>query len=276
MTTAYGTSRYPPILKRKTEGIRLAVDGDILLWRFACANEKTFHWDEGVDSHHLDLVTAIEDMDDFIRWLERTTKADETLICLTNERNFRYRVLPTYKHNRADLEKPALYTPLKDHMLAEYQCLSWEPLEADDMMGILATEDPEGTIIATIDKDLKQIPGRHFNWKQGEAFTVSRWEADRYFYTQVLTGDSTDGYSGCPQIGPKKATKLLDEVMPEGEDYDEAEVWRYIYDTYDAKGMTLDYAIQQARVARILRSGEYDHKRREVKLWLPKGVSLEG
>jgi hypothetical protein len=36
---------------------------------------------------------------------------------------------------------------------------------------------------------------------------------------------------------------------------------------YIDKGYTKDEAIQQARVARILRKGEYNRKTKKVKLW---------
>ena len=36
---------------------------------------------------------------------------------------------------------------------------------------------------------------------------------------------------------------------------------------YEDKGFTKDEAIQQARVARILRKGEYNRKTKKVKLW---------
>src|SRR5690606_15306825 len=96
---------------------------------------------------------------------------------------------------------------------------------------------------------------------------VSEEEADRYFYMQVLTGDPTDGYSGCPGIGPKRAERLLDGVGLE-------DMWSVIVETYEAKGLTEEDALQQARVARILRKNDYDFKNKSPMLWAPFKLEL--
>ena len=73
-----------------------------------------------------------------------------------------------------------------------------DSLEADDVLGILATEPSnEERIIVSIDKDLYQIPAKIS--KDGKTFEeISENEANYWHMMQTLTGDSTDGYSGCP------------------------------------------------------------------------------
>lgn len=90
-------------------------------------------------------------------------------------------------------------------------------------------------------------------------------EANRYFFMQVLTGDPTDGYKGCPGIGPKRAEKILEGVNV----LDEKEAWRAVVGAYASKGLTEEEALQQARVARILRHTDYDLEKEEVILWEP-------
>jgi hypothetical protein len=75
-------------------------------------------------------------------------------------------------------------------------------MEADDLLGINQTKD---TIICTIDKDLRQVPGQHYNFVKDEIFTVNLQEGLLWFYTQMLTGDASDNISGIRGIGLKKA-----------------------------------------------------------------------
>lgn len=84
--------------------------------------------------------------------------------------------------------------------------------EADDLLRIWATQARaagEEYIIVSIDKDLKCIPGKHLNIKSQEITTVTDFEATRFFYQQLLSGDQTDNIPGVPGLGPVKSEKLL-------------------------------------------------------------------
>ena len=83
---------------------------------------------------------------------------------------------------------------------------------------------------------------------------------------QTLTGDSTDGYSGCPGCGPKTAEKILAPLVPD--DY-----WKAVVKAYSAAGLSEDEALVQARVARICWASDYDFKKKKVKLWNPPATS---
>lgn len=141
-------------------------------------------------------------------------------------------------------------------------------LEADDLMGILATtEGYEDSIVVTLDKDLKTIPGRHYNpVKDDKPRTVTQAEADRYWLYQTLIGDSTDGYKGCPLIGPVKAEKIL------GTETSLGALWGRVEATYKAAGVGVAGCLQQARVARILRRSDYCKDTKTIRLWHPSGT----
>lgn len=270
-----------------TERIAL-IDSDILLYKFAFRNEERIEWSEEVTSVDVDAAQAYLDADQFIRALTPKVGASSYLLCLSDAQNFRYEVLPSYKHNRVDLERPQLYDALKDYLKANHPWKTKRLLEADDVMGIMGSARPETYVICSLDKDMRTIPGTHFNWnKMEKPEAISEVSADFFFYYQVLIGDSTDGYKGCPGIGPKKATKILMAVFESvtGSDADpltwkrkvapakiqklQAAYWRAIVATYDLKGLTPEDALQQARVARILRHTDYDVQKQEVKLWTP-------
>jgi DNA polymerase-1 len=143
-------------------------------------------------------------------------------------------------------------------------------LEGDDVLGILATHPAlvkGDRIVVSIDKDMNTIPGLHLNY--GHARGSEDWEqhirvvteemADRYHLYQTLTGDSTDGYPGCPGIGPVKAERILAE----------SPTWSAVVKAYKDAGLGQAVALQNARVARICRHTDYDFKKKEVVLWHP-------
>lgn len=264
--------------------ITLYVDADVILYRFAHACCRRVFWDKENDcenySDFADIDEAKQRAYEFVRDLLMTFSVLSATLCFTTGRNFRYSVLDTYKHNRADREVPegfeetkaAVMSAIKD-MLGEDQCWYSDGLEADDLLGIAITRpDTDHTpVLCTIDKDLDQIPGWHFNWNKGTLYEVTLPEAEWFFHRQVLTGDPTDGYYGCPGMGPKRAEKLLGQV-PESEDELSDRLpawWGSIVDAYASKGLPADHALKQARVARILRHGEWDERHNSPILWTP-------
>ena len=79
----------------------------------------------------------------------------------------------------------------------------------DDAMGIYATANP-GNIICSPDKDMRQIPGKLYDMK--ETVTIDPVEGAKWHLIQTLAGDQTDGYSGVPGIGIKRAITLFEET----------------------------------------------------------------
>ena len=260
------------------------VDADVLFHKFAYNNEYVNEWEPGVQDVIIDEVTAKMQMDNFIERLIHMTDTREALLCMTARNNFRYDVMPTYKHNRSGKTAPQLHGILRDYAAdhPHYRSILMNKLEADDVMGIICTEDPDSCVIATTDKDLKQIPGHHYNWTKDKWVRyVTELEGDLFFYTQILTGDTVDGYCGCPQIGPAKAKEIIESIPRQGTEWWHREMWRVIveeykaceqifaYESYLVDELDESHALINARVARMLRAGEYDHKAEEPILWEP-------
>lgn len=241
----------------------LLVDGDILLYKYGFGAQETYKFET-------ESVTVVPEMSEvtplireFLTNMLTVTRSSDMLVCFTAPNCFRYDLLSTYKHNRKDNAKPILYYQIKEHLLETYPSKVKERLEADDVMGIMATRSPGKYIVCSIDKDLQQIPGWHFNWKKDAVpRLVSKEDADLWFWKQCLTGDSTDGFSGVPGIGPKTADKVLETVT-------DGEYWPAILERYLLKGLDESYALTQARMARILRACDYDFENSEPKLWSP-------
>ena len=244
----------------------LLLDADMLLFQAVVSAEVEIEWSTDIITTHLPVKEAQFIFNELLETKRNQAQAERFTLCWTASENFRKDVAPTYKAHRTryDRRKPVGYKAVR--CWAEQQFLSecWYRLEADDVLGILSTRHPYKTVIWSGDKDLKQIPGLHLD-NEGNIFHISQLEADVYFYRQALTGDSTDGYPGCPGVGPKTAERLIEEAG-----FDEAAAWRTVVQQYKKKGFGADYALTQARLARILRDTEYTFD--EVQLWTPTSI----
>lgn len=152
-------------------------------------------------------------------------KYDEKLevqVFLSGKTNFRELVAKSkpYKGNRDDTTKPAHFKEVGAYLVDVWNARTTEGYEADDAIGIWAMDaKTEGRkhIVVSNDKDLDQIPGLHYDWVAKEFYDVSPKEAKSQFYTQLLTGDTTDNIPGLPGIGPAKAKAALAECKTPGE-----------------------------------------------------------
>lgn len=246
------------------------IDGDILAYKAACVNQEDIDLGDGIVNSSSDPKKARSDVEDLVNSISTGLFADRTIVCLTgpmngiSARNFRKDLYRDYKGNR-NKPKPVLLPTVKEHIRSTFETKIKDGLEADDVLGILLTHPtliPGKRILVSTDKDLLQVPGRHFNPVHNAKRMISEAAGNRWFFTQALTGDPTDNYPGCRGIGPKKAKALLDDTKP-------ADWWKAIVATYEKAGLTKDDALVQARCARILQHTDYNFKRKEVILWTP-------
>lgn len=238
------------------------IDGDIILYRSCAAVETDARWDE--DTHVLSS-NAQEAFDLFELTLVKIMEklgTGKVRLAFTKGTCFRSDIYPAYKQTRVNNRKPLCFAEVRARAEATYEAYSYPGLEADDVLGIWATRG-DGVIVSE-DKDLKTIPCRLL--RQGEFSTITEAEADYWFMYQTLTGDTTDGYPGCPGIGPKKAEAIL-AFEYDGDWLPQA--WPRVVAAYEKAGLDEDAAITQARLARILRASDWDAKKKEVILWQP-------
>lgn len=257
----------------------LLIDGDVLLYRFGFRGQESFDWDgDGDLVHHItDADRTIQEVHEFVDWLKKASKCSKAQVCLSGPADsiFRYEILPTYKHNRQGKQKPQLYKILREVLNKDYKCFEKPCLEADDCLGILSTMRPNKCVVASIDKDLMQIPGWHFNWdKMDKPQYIHEEQADLFFYKQILTGDPVDGFSGIPGVGPKGADKIINQIQESGE-ITEKDFWLAIVEAYENKDLTEEYALKQARMAKILRHKDWDAESQKPILWLPEGCQVK-
>lgn len=173
------------------------VDMDIVAFRTAAASEA-----EPVD-------IAILRADKLMRDILEATQASRYLGFLTGSNNFRKEINPDYKANRKDKPLPIHLNDIREYLVTEWKISVTDGYEADDALGFHQTDT---TVICSIDKDLLQIPGRHYNFVKQEFIEVTELDGLRHFWKQMLIGDVSDNIKGVDGIGPKKAAKLIDPL----------------------------------------------------------------
>lgn len=189
--------------------------------------------------------------------LKRRFDSNRVTLYFSDSKNFRKNVCSDYKGKRTK-RKPVGYKRLLDWCKVNYKTVRYPNLEADDALGMECHLDPSDFILISPDKDMKQIACRIFNCDK--EFDVSLEDADYWFWTQCLTGDPVDGYKGVPGVGAVGAKKILDKAESP---------WEAILDAYLKADLTEEDAIRNARLARILRPGEYNSTTKEPILWTP-------
>lgn len=241
----------------------LLIDGDILAYQASSSVQRDIDWGDGLWTCHAFLDDAVEQFQNIL--FEITSKFENpyTVFCFSDEDNFRKTVYPEYKSNRLGKRKPTCYKALVGYIRQNYPSHSLPHIEGDDVIGILATANSfDSPIIVSMDKDMKTIPGKFYNFNKDELLEITNEQAHYWHMYQTLTGDTTDGYSGCPSYGPVKAKKLLDSL--DTKDYCDA-----VIEAYKKNGLSYEDFLTQARLAFILRYGWYDLDKKLPKLWEP-------
>lgn len=255
----------------------LLIDGDTLVFEAAIAHEYEAQWDWGLWTLHAHLDPAIVQLDAAIDEIAEKLQASRVIIALSDDSRWRNAVMPEYKNHRQKTRKPIIYRPLREYLHETREVFQRPGLEGDDVLGILSTHpkliDGE-KIIVSLDKDMYTIPGLIVNYKRAreddhwEPTAVGVAQADYNHMLQTLSGDTTDGYKGCPGLGPKKAADLLMPVW-QGKEFPVKLAWQTVVSAYQREGLGELVALQNARVARICRHTDYDFKEKQVRLWTP-------
>lgn len=160
------------------------IDGDILLYLVGCTigEEKAMRHIREMKHCSWDETTvwkgALNHLNSKINECVEGIKGDSRLVFLTGSDNFRYNVAFTkgYKANRQDLEKPLFFHELKDYLINIHEALVDPMYEADDLMSMYQRVSNDkndnkkelcSTCICSKDKDLRIVPGLHYNITSG-------------------------------------------------------------------------------------------------------------
>ena len=190
------------------------IDGDLVLYRSAASAENE------------DFSVAVDRASDLLKRLVLETNSEGYKFFLTGKHNFRKTVYPEYKANRLATPKPIHLEALRKFAVTEFNAEVIDLMEADDAMGIYQTDQ---TIIISLDKDMLQVPGKHYSWgisgtshgkewvREAKFRDVTKIEGLRHFYKQCIMGDTSDNVKGVVGLGEKTAEKMLKDCTMEVE-----------------------------------------------------------
>jgi hypothetical protein len=213
-----------------------------------------------------------------------TRPHDLTLtVLLSGPGNWREEVatIAPYKGNRDPTHKPYWYQQIRTHLVEKWGANVIHGREADDEASIIAEQhiaDGDASyVVCTIDKDLDQIPGHHYDYKKHVHYEVPLEHAERWFWVQVLSGDPTDNIPGCYGISTKKAEDLIDKwdslPLPKGTTRDQF-MWQRVCITYkaaeDARGATCPWVGKKTAAEAALETARLVRMQKHVgELWEP-------
>ena len=198
------------------------IDSDLVAYR--CAATVTEDMEQDIAFYRMDVL---------VQQIIEATDATGTILYLTGKNNFRKKINPDYKANRKDTVPPVYLQECRQYLVDNHNAIISDGCEADDLLGINQSED---TIICSLDKDLRMIPGNHYNWTKVELDRVTKQDGLRHFYKQMLIGDKSDNIFGVDKIGPVKAAKLIDHLD------DEQDMFEVVWEKYgyDAKRFAMN------------------------------------
>ena len=237
--------------------MELLIDADYIVYKNCAAAETEVDFGEDVilvTSNFSDAYNATTK--ELTKLKDEFGSFPDIKLFFSDTKNFRKKIAPSYKGHR-NRKKPCGYKRVINKLKTEFDVVIMPTLEADDAMGIYATQYP-GNVIVSPDKDMKQIPGTLYNLD--ERFTVTPNSGATWHLIQCLSGDQTDGYGGVPGIGVKRAATLFDK---------EGYSWKTAVKAFTDKGLTEEDALMNARLAKILTIDDYDTTKQEVILWTP-------
>lgn len=191
------------------------IDGDIIAFRTATSipdygNDSLIYHRINKSIHNIMFALQTEDIKIYLSGKDIP--------------NFRYKIYPEYKANRKDKEKPYWLDLCNLYLHEAWEAIYIHGYEADDALG---WNQNSNTIICSIDKDLDMIPGNHYNFVKDIPYSITEDEAIKFFYKQMMIGDRADNIFGINQIGPSKASKLIDVLNSE------QEMFNVVYNKYN-------------------------------------------
>lgn len=221
--------------------MKIIIDADHITYRAAasCSPTKAKPFQES-------LTDAIWRAESMVSQIFHDLNSTDAEFYISGEGNWRYDIYPDYKANRRDIPKPMWLEEVREHLIVQYKAEIVNGKEVDDMCGIRLTQEGDNAVCASLDKDMKTVPGNHYSWetrganwiKPAMKTLVSPYDALRNFYAQVITGDQADnipGFDGKMRSTiPKFVQKLIDPLQ---EMQDEVDMYEYCRSVYEDKAM---------------------------------------
>lgn len=270
--------------------LKLLIDADPIVYRSGFAAQETIEDDvlgtairpQPVEFALQIVKTSIEAMVKAVE--ERFNQTAAESLVLTGPGNYRTKIATVrpYKGNRV-AALPVHYQAIRNY-LTERGAKVVHRREADDEISIRAWKlwkesGQDGRhaptyVVATIDKDLDQIPGWHYDYLKHVFYFVSESDAKFALWQQILAGDPSDNVPGCWKIGPGKAYGIVQRMMDK--DLSDNDMWEVVVFHYEMSKqhadcpyrdrMSGDVALETAQLVYM--------QRKPGELWMPPGVEV--
>ena len=243
--------------------MKLLIDADYIVYKCCASNETEIDFGDDLIVVTSSFKEALRSVNYELNKIKKEFFDPTVILFFSDSTNFRKEIYPSYKGHR-NRKKPCGYKRVVNALKLEYETIIKPTLEADDSLGIYATEFP-GNCIVSPDKDMRQIPGTLWDLKE-EPFTITKEEGRQWHFIQTLAGDQTDGYAGVPGYGVKTAAKLFDQ---------KGYYWQTIVEAFESKGLTEDDALLNARLAKILQIEDYSYESNRPLKWYPTATDYK-
>lgn len=187
-----------------TENKVVLIDADSLLYFSSYGSEE---------DQILCEVKLSEKIYDILNIVGNSYNVDRYYIFVKGKNNFRYKIFPAYKKNRP--AKHPIIDILNQYLVDNFEAIESHNAESDDYVYSYSQieEFKNRVIMCSVDKDLRQIPGIHYDYQKNKFYVVSEEEGRYNLAIQMIMGDAADGIQGLKGYGPKKAEKIIKRGM---------------------------------------------------------------
>ena len=198
----------------------ILVDGSSYLYR-------AFHAMPGLNNSEGQPTGAVYGVVNMLKSLLKEYQPERIAVVFDAKgKTFRDEMYPDYKANRPPMPDEMRSQIPYLHSLVEalgLPLLVIEGVEADDVIGTLAaqaTASDTNVLISTGDKDMAQLVNDHVSLVNTMTSTYTDTAGvnskygvppEKFIDFLALTGDTADNIPGVPKVGPKTATKLINE-----------------------------------------------------------------
>lgn len=187
-----------------TEDKVVLIDADSLMYFSSYGSEE---------DQILSETKLSEKIYDILNIVGQSYNVEKYYIFVKGQNNFRYKIFPAYKKNRP--AKHPIIDTLNQYLIEEFQAIQSHNAESDDYV-YSYSQVPEfkgRAIICSVDKDMLQIPGVHYDYQKNKYHIISEEEGRYNLAIQMIMGDAADGIPALRGYGIKKAEKIIQRGM---------------------------------------------------------------
>lgn len=187
-----------------TEDKVVLIDADSLMYFSSYGSEE---------EQILSETKLSEKIYDILNIIEKSYNVERYFIFVKGSNNFRYKIYSAYKGKRPP--KHPIIDVLNKYLVDNFGAIEAHNAESDDYV-YSYSQLPElkgKSIICSVDKDMLQIPGIHYDYQKNKYHIIDEETGLYNLAIQMIMGDQADGIPGLRGYGPKKAEKIIKKGM---------------------------------------------------------------